>query len=48
MKFLTGPDPAQKETGPKSAQNKLGLLSTGLDSAQPETNSNWGYCTHKQ
>jgi len=27
--FLNGPDPAQKENGPKSAQNKMGLLSTG-------------------
>jgi len=31
------PDPARKETGPKSAQNKTDLLPTGLDSAQPKT-----------
>ena len=34
--FPNGPDPAHKETGPKSAQHKMGLLSTGLDSAQPK------------
>jgi len=35
QKNMTGPDPAQKETRLKSAQNKTGLLSTGLDSARP-------------
>jgi hypothetical protein len=35
--FPNGPDPTHKETGPKSAQHKMGLLSTGLDSAQPKT-----------
>jgi len=39
--FFTRPDPAQKETGSKSARNKTGLLSIGLDSVQPQ-GLGWG------
>jgi hypothetical protein len=42
-----GPDPARKETRPKSAQNKTGLLSTGLDSAQ-QHGLGWGSSPKQQ
>jgi hypothetical protein len=55
--FSNGPDPTQKETGPKLAQNKLGpgFYRAGLSPAawaglmfQPETNMDWLLCTCTQ
>jgi hypothetical protein len=34
--FLNGPDSTQRKMGRNQPKNKMGLLSTGLDSAQPK------------